>query len=320
MSDTKINVVVTATRKLAADIVGLDLQSPDGEALPAFSAGSHIDVFLPGGEIRQYSICNAPSETHRYSLGVLKEANGRGGSSAMHALRKGAALEISTPRNNFELAPSARKTLLLAGGIGITPILSMAYALHAKGADFELHYCTRNKSRTAFRQVLADAPFADSVVFHFDNGAEDQKFNMGMLAKSPAKDTHLYVCGPTGFMEAVLSNAGDAWPTAALHREYFTADTVETGGDDRPFRIQISSTGDELEIPADKSIVEVLAEVGIEIPTSCEQGICGTCLTPVLQGTPDHRDLVLTEIEHADNDQMTLCCSRALTDVLVLDL
>lgn len=320
MTQPLINVVVAAAKTLAEGIVGFELQRADAGSLPAFTAGAHLDVMLPGDVIRQYSLCNDPSETHRYCLGVLKESDGRGGSAAMHELKKGAKLQISAPRNNFELEPNAQKTLLLAGGIGITPILCMAHALHARGEDFELHYCARNKSRMAFRKQLEDAPYSDRVQLHFDDGSQAQKFDMDMLAKAPEVGTHLYVCGPTGFMDAVLSRAKESWPAAALHREYFSADVADTDGEGRSFKIQISSTGDILEVPAEKSIVEVLADIGIEIPTSCEQGICGTCLTPVLQGTPDHRDLVLTEGEHADNDQMTLCCSRALTDLLVLDL
>ncbi|SLN70678.1 Phthalate 4,5-dioxygenase oxygenase reductase subunit [Roseovarius albus] len=314
------DVIIAARSEQTENIVSFELQREDGSALPAFSAGSHIDVVLPGEVIRQYSLWNDPSETHRYCLGVLNEPNGRGGSTAMHGMKQGAKLQISAPRNNFELDPVARRSMLFAGGIGITPILSMAQALHDQGAEFELHYCARAPERMAFRDVLEAAPFSDRVQFHFDNGPKAQKLDLDILTKAPDAGTHLYVCGPTGFMDAVLGSAKEAWLAASLHREYFSADAVESDGEDRAFKIQLNSTGDVLDVPADKSIVEVLAEVGIEIPVSCEQGICGTCLTPVLQGTPDHKDLVLTEEEHEDNDQMTLCCSRALTDLLVLDL
>ncbi|MBT6287393.1 MAG: oxidoreductase [Oceanospirillales bacterium] len=315
-----IDVVVAARRMLAKGIVELELQNQNGAALPAFSAGSHIDVLLPGNVIRQYSLWNNPSETHRYCLGVLEEPKGRGGSSAMHQLKKGAKLQISAPRNNFELNPAAQNTMLFAGGIGITPILSMAQSLHDQGAEFEMHYCARNKGRMAFRKLLDAAPFSDRVHLHFDNGPKAQRLDLDALSEKPHPGTHLYVCGPSGFMDAVLCSAKDAWPVDTLHREYFSADVAEANGEDRAFKIRIDSTGDVLDVPADKSIVEILTEVGIEIPVSCEQGICGTCLTPVLRGTPDHRDLVLTEEEHQDNDQMTLCCSRALSDLLVLDL
>ena len=320
MSEQLIDVTVVEKTVLAEGIAGIELVAMTGNALPPFSAGSHVDVYLGDGLVRQYSLWNDPSESHRYCLGVLCDDEGRGGSKAVHKLNVGDALKISAPRNNFELDGGAAKSVLLAGGIGITPILSMAQALHNQGADFIMHYCARNSERMAFQELIAASDFADKVQLHFDNGAGEQKFNMDTLSKSPDADTHLYVCGPTGFMDAVLASAKNAWPAAALHREYFSVDANAVEGENRAFQIQISSSGDILDVPADKSIVEVLADIGIEIPTSCEQGICGTCITSVLQGTPDHRDLVLTDEERYDNDQMTLCCSRALTELLVLDL
>jgi vanillate O-demethylase ferredoxin subunit len=320
MSEHLIDVTVVEKTVLAEGIAGIELVATMGNALPSFSAGSHVDVYLGEGLLRQYSLWNDPSESHRYCLGVLCDDEGRGGSKAVHMLNVGDALKISAPRNNFELDGGAAKSVLLAGGIGITPILSMSQALHQQGADFTMHYCARNSERMAFQDLIAASDFADKVQLHFDSGAGEQKFNMDALSKSPDAGTHLYVCGPTGFMDAVLASAKDAWPAATLHREYFSVDANVVEGEDRAFQIQISSSGDVLDVPADKSIVEILADIGIEIPTSCEQGICGTCITPVLQGTPDHRDLVLTDEEHDDNDQMTLCCSRALTELLVLDL
>ena len=315
-----IDVTVGAKTTLAEGITGVELVAANGGALPSFSAGSHVDVHLGEDLLRQYSLWNNPSETHRYCLGVLREEDGRGGSEAVHKLQLGDALKISAPRNNFELDNDAKQSLLLAGGIGITPILSMAQSLHENGANFTMHYRARNSDRMAFQDLISASGFADKVQFHVDDGAAEQKFEMGTLSQTPTIGTHLYVCGPAGFMNAVLANAKDAWPASSLHREYFSADVGAADGEDSAFKIQISSSGAILDVPRDKSIVEVLATIGIEIPTSCEQGICGTCLTPVLQGTPDHRDLVLTEEEHDDNDQMTLCCSRALTDLLVLDL
>jgi vanillate monooxygenase ferredoxin subunit len=320
MSEHFINVTIAKKTVLAEGIVGIELVATTVGALQPFSAGSHVNVYLAGGLLRQYSLWNDPSESHRYCLGVLCDDKGRGGSKAVHKLNVGDALKISAPRNNFELDGDAAKSVLLAGGIGITPILSMAQALHNQGADFTMHYCARNSECMAFQDLIAASDFADKVQLHFDNGASEQKFNMDALSKSPDAGTHLYVCGPTGFMDAVFASAKDAWPAAALHREYFSLDANAVEGENRAFQIQINSSGDVLDVPADKSIVEVLADIGIEIPTSCEQGICGTCITTVLQGTPDHRDLVLTDEEHDYNDRMTLCCSRALTDLLILDL
>ncbi len=320
MDGPLIDVTVSSRESIAQGIVQIELVAPDGADLPAFTAGSHIDVHLGEGLVRQYSLCNDPSETHRYRLGVQKEPDGRGGSAAAHELSEGSTLKISAPRNNFELDGRAKRHVLVAGGIGITPLLSMAQALLASGQDFVLHYCTRSQERMAFRTFLEQPRFCENVVFHFDDGPEGQRFDIAALSAEPEDGTHLYVCGPTGFMDAVLAATRDHWPTASVHREYFTVEAAETDGEERPFRIQIGDGGDILDVPADRSIVDVLADAGIEIPTSCEQGICGTCLTQVLQGTPDHRDLVLTEEEHAENDQMTLCCSRARSDLLVLDL
>lgn len=195
----------------------------------------------------------------------------------------------------------------------------MAQALHSAGASFELHYCARSKDRMAFREALQNSAFSDRVHLHFDDGPEAQQFDFAALAAAPDSGSHLYVCGPGGFMDAVLSAAEPAWPAGTVHREYFAAD-ISGDGEDRAFKIQIASTGQVVDIPAGRPAVEVLAELGFDIPTSCEQGICGTCITKVLEGVPDHRDLVLTEEEHAENNQMAVCCSRAVSDLLVLDL
>ncbi len=320
MTVALIKVEIREKSVLAHDIAGLELVAADGKPLPAFTAGSHIDIHLNNGVVRQYSLCNDPSETDRYCLGVLRETDGRGGSEAVHNLDVGQRVEISEPRNHFALSDKAEHSLLIAGGIGITPILSMARALNAKGASFELHYCARTKVRMAFREDLLTSEFSDRVHLHFDDGAEDQKFNVAELSHTPDAGTHLYVCGPTGFMDAVLDAAHKGWPSEAVHREYFAVDPPATDGDDQPFKIKIASTGQIVDIPADSAAIDVLEEMGFDIPKSCEQGICGTCITKVLEGTPDHRDYVLTDEEHAENNQMTVCCSRAHSDLLVLDL
>lgn len=315
-----IEVTIAAKRRLAERIAGLELVRSNGEDLPPFTAGSHVDLHLSGKLVRQYSLCNCPSETHRYCIGVLREEDGRGGSEAVHNLQEGARLKISPPRNSFALQRDATHSFLLAGGIGITPILSMARALHARNESFELHYCARSPDRMAFRSVLESTGLAEKAHLHFDDGPEEQKFDLASLGNAPKPGTHLYVCGPTGFMDAVTASVKAAWPASAVHQEFFTAETEAGEGENRAFDIKLNSTGEIFRIPADRTIVQVLADAGVDVPTSCEQGICGTCLTPVLQGTPEHRDLVLTDEEHAENDQMTLCCSRASSDLLVLDL
>jgi len=306
----------------ALDICSFELVAADDQPLPAFSAGAHLDVQVPGGLTRQYSLCNAPHETHRYLIGVLRDAASRGGSAAMHdRVREGDVLTIGAPKNHFPLAPQARRHLLLAGGIGITPILCMAEQLAASGADFALHYSTRSRERTAFHDRLRASAFAERVAFHFDDGEAAQRLDLAALLAAPQAGTHLYVCGPRGYIDAVLAGArAHGWPEAQLHREYFAGGDAAPAAGDTAFEVQLASTGRVIAVPADRTVVQALAAAGVEVQTSCEQGVCGTCLTRVLAGTPEHRDLYLTPEEQAANDQFTPCCSRARSARLVLDL
>jgi vanillate O-demethylase ferredoxin subunit len=305
----------------AVDIVTLELVAADGRALPAFSAGSHIDVQLPNGLTRQYSLCNDPQETHRYLIGVLRDPASRGGSQAVHDLvQEGDLLTISAPRNHFGLAHEAKKSLLLAGGIGVTPILCMAERLAMTGADFTMHYAARTPARTAFRERIAAASFASRVQFHFDDGDAAQKLDLQRVLAKPDAGTHLYVCGPKGFMDAVLGAARAAgWPEVQLHYEFFGAEVAKSDSD-ASFEIKLASSGRIVRVPRDKTVTQALAEAGVEIMMSCEQGVCGTCLTRVLEGVPDHKDSYLTPEERAANDQFLPCCSRSKTPQLVLDL
>lgn len=320
----QVRVARKATEAL--DIVTLELVATDGSALPPFGAGAHVDVQLPGakpGEVvtRQYSLCNDPKETHRYLIGVLRDPASRGGSQAVHdRVKEGDVLQISTPKNHFPLAHDAKKSLLLGGGIGITPILCMAERLANTGAAFEMHYATRSPERMAFRERIAKSSFADKVAFHFDDGAAEQKLDLARLLVKPEAGTHLYVCGPKGFMDAVLNTArAQGWPEDQLHYEFFGA-TVEKSDSDASFEVKLASSGRIVMVPKDKTVTQALAEAGVEIMMSCEQGVCGTCLTRVLEGVPDHKDSYLTPEEQAANDQFLPCCSRAKTPQLVLDL
>ncbi|MCY1357170.1 Phthalate 4,5-dioxygenase oxygenase reductase subunit [compost metagenome] len=278
-------------------------------------------MHITAGLTRQYSLCNHPEERHRYLIGVLKDPASRGGSRAMHEnVVQGQLLDISEPRNLFALDHQGARHLLFAGGIGITPILAMAYELSHRGADFELHYCFRSPERAAFIELLRHSPFADRVSLHDDSGRQEQKLDIATLLASPAPGTHLYVCGPGGFMGYILESAENAgWPQSQVHREFFAAAPVEHGAD-VSFEVELASSGQVFHIPADRSVFEVLDEAGIKIETSCEQGICGSCITRVLQGVPDHRDQFMTAAEQACNDQFTPCCSRARSPRLVLDL
>lgn len=317
------SLTVRVVRKVteAVDICTFELAHPDGRALPPFSAGSHIAVTLPNGLTRQYSLCNDPTESHRYLIGVLKDASTRGGSKAMHEqVAEGDTLEISAPKNHFALAHHATRSLLLAGGIGITPILCMAERLSLAECDFELHYAARSRERMAFHDRILGSSFASKVQLHLDDGPPEQQLDLAALLQAPATDVHLYVCGPKGFMDAVLNTARrQGWPEAQIHYEFFSADVVRPV-DDTSFQVKLASSGRVVQIAGDKTVTDALREAGVDIPTSCEQGICGTCLTRVLEGEPDHKDLYLTPEEQAANDQFTPCCSRSKSPVLVLDL
>ncbi|MFA7822974.1 PDR/VanB family oxidoreductase [Aeromonas dhakensis] len=315
-----IEVIIRAMRLEAEGILGLELVAADGAPLPPFEAGAHIDLHLPNGLIRQYSLCNNPAERHRYRIAVLRDAASRGGSQAVHALlRIGQRLNISEPRNLFALDEQAPRSLLLAGGIGITPLLSMAWRLHALGADFALHQCVRSGKLAAFAERLASAPFAARAHLHRDDGGAEQKLDLPALLAAEPAGSQLYVCGPNGFMEYVLDTArAQGWAEERLHREYFAAPEAESGGG--AFTLRIASSGLELQVPEDRTALEVLEDAGFDIPVSCGQGICGTCVTRVLDGQPEHRDLFFSDEEKARNDQFTPCCSRSRSACLVLDL
>lgn len=315
-----ITVKVVRKKQEAEGIASFELARPDGAALPAFSAGSHLDVRIPGGLMRQYSLCNDAVEQHRYRIAVLRDPASRGGSIGMHdAVHEGDLIEISAPKNHFPLQHAPR-TLLLAGGIGVTPLLCMAHRLAAIGADFNLHYCARSVERTAFHAEISASAFADRVKFHFDAGPAKQKLDLPAVLANAGPGNQLYVCGPGGFIDHVVSSAkASGWASDQIHLEYFGAVAQDTSGDSS-FEVRIASTGKSYTVGAEQNIVGVLKDNGIEILTSCEQGVCGTCITRVLEGEPDHRDMYFTDEERAKNDQFTPCCSRAKSKVLVLDL
>ena len=316
-----IPVRVTHKASEATGIASFDLVAANGAALPAFGAGAHIDVHLPGGLARQYSLCNAPTETGHYRIAVLHGAASRGGARAMHqAVTVGQVLQISPPRNLFGLAAGAQRHLLLAGGIGVTPMLAMAAQLAADGAEFALHYCTRSPDRTAFVGALQRSGFGPQVQHHFDDGDPAQRLDLPALLGTPQAGTHVYVCGPQGFMGAVLATArAAAWPEAQLHTESFGAAPAALTGA-CAFEVQLNRSGRVVPVLAGQTVVVALASAGVDIATSCGQGICGTCLTRVLAGEIDHRDQYLLADEQAAMDQFLPCCSRALSARLVLDL
>lgn len=311
-----LTVLVTRKHQETDTIFVFELADTEGRPLPAFTAGAHIDVHLNSQLIRQYSLCNSPRERHRYLIAVQRENPSRGGSQFMHEqIEVGQRLTISPPRNLFELHPSGRHHVLIAAGIGITPLISMAHELTHRGDKFELHYRARDPENSAFLTQLTDH-FPGQVYAYFDREA----FHDAALPGHPAPDKHLYVCGPQLFMEQVFDMARRLrWAEANLHREVFTAKAPAPGGA-HAFEIEIVSTGMTLAVAANQTVHQVLEAAGIDVPISCGKGICGACLTGVRAGIVDHRDQVLSEEEQAQNDLFTPCCSRALSPRLVLDL
>ena len=313
-----LEVTVTKKNVETPKIISFELESTNGQPLPAYEAGSHIDVMVREGLIRQYSLINHIEPIRGYKIAVLKDAESRGGSVAMHEdIEVGQSLFISEPRNLFPLNPSSQQTLLFAGGIGITPIMSMAIELFKNNQAFELHYYTRSKEDTAFYEQLTTCEFSSNVFFHFD--AEEKSAEK--IIGAPDANRHLYTCGPTGFMEYVFQSAKtNGWSDSHLHKENFKAEPVTDDEEDKPFTLVLSRSGLEIEVEANQTALDAIDEAGIEIDMSCEMGVCGTCVTRVLAGIPHHRDSVLSATEKEKNDVFTPCCSRAKTDTLTIDL
>ena len=315
-----LTVSIASRHQEALDIVSFRMVDPTGRPLPSFSAGSHIDVEIQPGLIRQYSLCNKPEQPF-YEIAVLKDPASRGGSVGMHDLAEGELVSISQPRNYFPLTDSAKRSLLFAGGIGITPLLSMAQQLSVTHSNFRLFYCARTKKRMAFVDRINEAAYASQVSFHLDDEPFSQRLVPERELANVDKDTHVYICGPAGFMSWILNAARNAgWLESQLHVEYFANTAVQPSNQSQNFEVQVGLNGPVFTIEPDQSITNVLRTNGVYIPTSCEQGICGTCLTTVLDGVPDHRDQFLTEGERAANAMIMPCCSRAKSPRLILDI
>ena len=309
--------LVVADRRDEADgVVSLTLRSPDGAALPSWQPGAHVDLLLPNGLERQYSLCGDLSDTGSWRIGVLREPDGRGGSEFIHSrLKTGSDVEVRGPRNHFELLP-AERYLFIAGGIGITPILPMLDAATTAGAQWSLLYGGRSRASMAFTDELA-ARFGDRVSIRPQDryGLLDLAAYLG----APQPRTRVYCCGPAGLLDAVLDYCeAHGWPEP--HIERFEPKPAADSGADQPFEVVLSRSGRTLQVPADASILDVVREAGISVLYSCTEGTCGTCETDVLDGAPDHRDSVLSSAEQAAGDTMMICVSRAKGDRLVLDL
>jgi vanillate O-demethylase ferredoxin subunit len=312
---------VRSVTEVAKDVRSYELVPADATVWPSSSAGAHIDVEVDPKHVRQYSLCNRPGEPGIYRIAVRRDERGRGGSKALHdRVKPGDTIRISPPRNRFPLSMSFDEYVLVAGGIGITPLLAMAHELHAAGKEFTLHLCARTIEALPFRDEIPDLPFADRVVVHLDDGKP-----RGRLVPETDLGTHrpgraIYLCGPSGFMSWTAKAAEDlSWPAAVLFSESFVPPRLDPSQNKR-FEVVLAKSGTVLTVEPDQFLIDVLHANGCMVMCSCTQGICGSCLTPVVDGVPDHRDAILTDVERESNRQMTVCVSRAKSERLVLDL
>lgn len=300
--------------ELADGVVALDLAAEDGRPLPPWRPGAHIDLLLPDGVVRQYSLCGDPDDRTRYRVGVLREPAGRGGSQWIHEnLDAGELVEVRGPRNHFRLE-DAERYVFIAGGIGITPILAMILELERTGKPWKLVYGGRSSATMAFTEQL------ESYGPRVRLWPQDRLglIDLGHALAEPAPGTAIYSCGPEPLLRAVEEQCEASWPAGSLHLERFAPKQVDTSGD-APFEIELAD-GRVLEVPADRSAIEVLEDAGFDILSSCREGTCGTCEVEIVDGQADHRDTVLTLDEQAENACMMVCVSRAACPRLVLDL
>ncbi len=286
-----------------------------GQQLPGYEPGAHVRFDLGSLGNRAYSLIDWPEPSDLYTVAVQREEDGEGGSKAMHALAAGQAISVTDPKNDFPLREDAPHVLLLAGGIGITPLISMATRLQAKDRSFEIHYSARTASRMGFADRLK-AAFGEKAHFHFDDTAP---LDLKALMASQPKGTHLYVCGPKGMIGAARAAATDAaFAEEEIHVELFT--TSQAQADDAAFEVEVHSTGQVVTVAAGQTIIEALEDAGLDVMYDCQRGDCGICQTDVISGTPDHRDVVLSDAEKASGKIMQICVSRAKSARLVLDL
>jgi ferredoxin-NADP reductase len=315
-----MQLVVRSRTPIAQDILSLELALPDGAELPTFTAGAHIDLHLPNGLNRSYSLVNDPAERHRYVIAVNREIGGRGGSAFVHdVLKPGDAVEVTGPRNNFALVEDAPELLLIAGGIGITPLYCMIQRLERIGQPWRLFYAARSRDKAAYLPELhaLEAAAPGCVRLYFNDEHAQRPPEMAAIVATTSPDAHLYCCGPAPMLAAFLDATSDR-PESRIHVEYFSAahEAATEGG----YTVELARSGRSFHIPEGKTILNVLLEAGVNVDYSCEEGTCGTCETAVIEGEPDHRDSWLTPAERAAGKTMMICCSGSKSRKLVLDL
>jgi tetrachlorobenzoquinone reductase len=317
-----MDLVVTRLTHEAQDVLGLELRAPDRSELPDFTAGAHVDLFLPGGICRQYSLVNSPLEGDRYVLGIGLSPASRGGSAYLHQrLAVGDLLSVGMPRALFGVAAEASGHVFVAGGIGITPILSMIHWCEAMGEAWRLLYCVRSRARAAYAWSLA--PHGERVQLHVDEESPGSAPDLqGWLRQAP-QGAHVYCCGPEGLMQAVAAAASEVGlAKAATHFERFTAPSpgLETAANAGAFSVILQRSGLRIDVSQSESLLEALERSNVGVPFSCREGMCRSCEVPLLAGVADHRDFVLSDEDRAAQKCILPCVSRALSPELVLDL
>lgn len=316
---TDLEVRVQTLRHEANDVVSLELVPYRATTLPPFGAGSHIDVHLPNGLVRSYSLMNGQGDNQRYLLGIYRDPNSRGGSKYIHdELRVGKLLRVSSPRNNFPLNERGERNVFIAGGIGITPFCSMLDRLNSLRKKWLLYYCARTREHAAFTDQLQQlaSVHGGEIIFNFDQEPGAQMLDVASVVASEPADAHIYCCGPLGMLNA-FKDACRSRAAEFVHLEYFSSATEAAvkGG----FQVVLARSQKTVFVPEGNTILEVLLAEGLDIPYSCQQGICSACETTVISGIPDHRDMILTPEQHASNKVMMICCSGCKGDQIVLD-
>jgi phthalate 4,5-dioxygenase reductase component len=309
---------VAEKHEIAEGIFHFVFERDDGTDLPICTPGSHLVIQTPAGLERRYSLCNSPADRKRYSVAVKYEPSGAGGSRSMvDDVVEGNYLEIEGPENYFKLDETATSSILIAGGIGITPILAMAKHLSSEKKPFQLIYCSRSLGVTAFLDEINASEYGINTIFHHDGGDPSRSFNFNEFLQEMPEGRHIYCCGPRAMMQAVRASTKD-WPTHRVHFEDFGTSKFTGESAERTFWVKLAKSGLVTEVPPGVSIIDALRKEGVEVPSSCESGTCGTCRTKLLDGIADHRDFVLDEDEQADN--IMICVSRAKTSQITIEL
>ncbi|WP_353506441.1 PDR/VanB family oxidoreductase [Variovorax sp. J31P207] len=316
--DATLQARIRSVSYACEDVLLFDLRAPDGRPLPPFTAGAHVDVQLPGGLNRSYSLLNDPVERHRYVIGVKREASSRGGSAWMHdSARAGLLIDIAGPRNHFGLVEQAPHSVLIAGGIGITPLWSMAQRLQALQRPWTLHYRARSRSHAPLLEELSQNALADRVHLSFSDASDGARLDLASIVGQAPPGAHFYCCGPQPMIEG-FEAATRAIEPERVHLEHFGA--KEAPATEGGFAVRLAKSGRVIEIAPGQTILDSLRSCGVAVASSCQQGVCGLCETRVISGTPDHRDLVLSDEEKAAGQTMMICCSGSRSGELVLDI